>query len=223
MSKKRKPQVNPYCPVPGCRTKAPHTDDKLVNGLLLLTSSSVGYARLTEWARDVMIELRDSMTRDLEAKQYAGYFFRLRQVEELYFRVLYLIFVATPEEIPHVLSGEPPNGLSAMYQKVNELVMEGRGALQKKHAGLTYGEFTAMGMLNSGAHISFLGLLTWQAIPQHPEYLTSERIQAYIEHLQKYVSYLNHIHELFKAGRDKSTVLGALQQMHRPVPIAKTP
>jgi hypothetical protein len=178
MKKKRKNPPNSHCPVPGCRTKAPHTDDNLVKGLQLMTVSSVGYGNLTEWARDVMIELRDSITRDLDARQYAGYFFRLRQVEELYFRVLYLIFIAKPEEIPHLLSGEPPNGLSSMYEKVNEVVMEGRGALQKKHAGLNYGEFTAMGMLNSGAHMSFLGLLTWQAIPQHPEYLTPERMQA---------------------------------------------
>jgi hypothetical protein len=29
----KKPKVNPHCPVPGCRAKAPHLSDPVVAGL----------------------------------------------------------------------------------------------------------------------------------------------------------------------------------------------
>jgi hypothetical protein len=111
--RRKKPPPNPHCPVPRCQTKAPHNDDPIVKALSMLTTSSAGLAKLSEWARDVMGEMRDSMCRDLDEKRLSGWFFRLRQVEELYHRTLYLIFIATPDEVPHIMSGDPRRSQSS--------------------------------------------------------------------------------------------------------------
>lgn len=67
-------------------------------------------AKLASWVKTVLDELINSMKQDLEADRIAAYMSRLRQTEELYTRALYVLFVASPEEVAHVLSGDMPNG-----------------------------------------------------------------------------------------------------------------
>ena len=43
------------------------------------------------------------------------------------------------------------------------------------------------------------------------------RIKRHVEHWQKYVEYLNHIEQLFRAGRKKEDVLQAIINMHRSI------
>ena len=43
------------------------------------------------------------------------------------------------------------------------------------------------------------------------------RIKKHVEHWQRYVEYLNHIEQLFRAGRRKEDVLQAIINMHRSI------
>lgn len=50
----------------------------------------------------------------------------------------------------------------------------------------------------------------------YPEYLETYTSGRYFSHISMHCSYLNYIQKLFEAGRDKSIVLTALIDMHRP-------
>src|SRR5579864_4228289 len=100
---------NPNCPVSGCRAAAPHLDDPTVKALMVAFAPPVD---LTMWTLAAMAELTQSICRDLESRNVFAFHTRIRQPEELYIRTLYTLFVATDEEIPHILSGATPNGLA---------------------------------------------------------------------------------------------------------------
>ena len=163
-----------------------------------------------------MAQLAQSISRDIAGKKIFAWYSRLRQPEELYIRVLYALFVASDAELPHVLSGDPPNGLSSMYAKVNEVVFGGRGALDVVRPGLLSGSFKAMDMLNMGAHTSFAAFATWRGLLRHPEGLRPDFPEAYAQHLAAYCARLNYMYEMFKAGKSKDDVLAGVIQLHRP-------
>ncbi len=54
------------------------------------------------------------------------------------------------------------------------------------------------------------------SLAHYPEYLETYTSGRYFSHISVYCSYLNHVQKLFEDGRDKTTVLGALINMHRP-------
>jgi hypothetical protein len=93
---------NANCPVSGCRTTAPHVDDATVKALMIAFAP---LAEMTKWTLAAMAELAESICRDLENKKVFAFHTRVRQPEELYIRTLYTLFVASDEEIPHILSG----------------------------------------------------------------------------------------------------------------------
>jgi hypothetical protein len=205
-------KINPFCAVPGCKTKQRHEDDPVVQGLIgLLTCPG----KLIAVVRSAMEELISSLENDLAANRTFAWLTRLRQPEEMYIRMLYVLFVADGCEVLHVLSGSPPNGMSALYKRVNEVVFEGRGELQAKKRGLNFGQFTPMDVLHNAAHGSFQALLTWLSIQSYPGYL-KDFPQGYFRHLRTYCRYLAHIEDLFNAGREKGDVLAALTNLHRP-------
>src|SRR5208282_4471397 len=103
---------NPNCSVSGCRTTAPHVDDPTVKALMIAFAPPT---EMTKWTLVAMAELAQSICRDLENKKVFAFHTRIRQPEELYIRTLYTLFVATAKEIPHILSGAMPNGLSRLY------------------------------------------------------------------------------------------------------------
>ncbi len=70
------------------------------------------------------------MAADLAAGRNFALLTRSRQPEELYIRALYALFIASPEELAHIMSDETPNSFSLMYRAVNGLVFEGRGILE---------------------------------------------------------------------------------------------
>jgi hypothetical protein len=206
-----KKTTNPYCPVNGCRTKAPHADDDVVKGLIATFAPP---EKMTLWAQTAMAELTESICRDLEAKKVFAWLSRLRQPEELYIRILYALFIATEEELHDILSGDMPNGISTMYQKVNELVFEGRGLLQTSRPGLMSGSFRPIDTLNDGAHTSFRAFMTAIGLARNPQYLPPA--ENYCKHLQTYCRYLNYMHETFTAGKSKEEVLAGVISLHRP-------
>jgi len=204
-------KINPHCPVRGCETKKPHVDDPIVKGLI---HEFAPPEKMTVWTLVAMRELRESICRDLTDNKVFAWYSRLRLPEELYIRTLYALFIATDKELPHILSGDRPNGLSPLYSKVNELVFEGRGLLQASQPGLNHGTFKPMDILHDGAHGSFRALMTCVGLSRNREYLPPP--ERYCEYLAKYCAYLEYMHGMFKAGKEKKHVLAGLRNMHRP-------
>jgi hypothetical protein len=206
-------KTNPHCPVPGCRTKKAHMDDPIMPGIARAFASPTD---MTQWTCAAIAELAQSIASDLENGRTLAFLSRVRQPEELYFRTLYALFVATDKELPHILSGELPNGFSQIYEKVNKVVLAGRGRLMVEQPGLTFGTFKAMDTLNDGAHVSFRAFLTVIGWAKNPEHLPSP--DHYRKHLQKYCAYLTYMHGMFKAGKQKADVLLGVQKLHTPAP-----
>jgi hypothetical protein len=131
MAAPKKP--NPNCPVPGCRAKQPHSADFLVKALV---DRFAAPDKCLTWVLAGMAELRDSVIEDILDGRLFSWYTRMRQPEELYFRTLYLLFLASDDEVPHILSGDPPNSFSHIYDKVNEVILEGRGEMTEIKPGL---------------------------------------------------------------------------------------
>jgi hypothetical protein len=170
--------------------------------------------RLTQWSLAAMVDLRNSIIADMEASRVFAWQTRLRQVEEIYIRALYVLFVASDDELPHVFSGEWPNSITVLYRKVNALVFEGRGEWEVKKPGESFGEFTPLEMLHSSGHASFAAILTAISFIRNSEIAPSP--EGYIKHLETYCARLDYMHNMFKAGRSKEDVLGGMIAMHRP-------
>jgi hypothetical protein len=115
--------------LPGCETKVPHLADPIITTLFDRFAQA---GKGLRWVLIGMQELRDSFRDDVERQRFFAWFTRMRQVEELYCRTLYLFLVATDAEIPHILSGDPPNSFSGIYRRVNAEILEGRGERSKR-------------------------------------------------------------------------------------------
>jgi hypothetical protein len=202
---------NPFCPVVGCKTKTPHLNDPLGAGMMREFSQP---ERLAQWSLVAMLDLRLSIIADIEANRVFAWQTRLRQVEEIYIRALYALFVASDDELPHIFSGALPNSVTVLYRKVNALVFEGRGDWEVKKPGESVGEFTSLEMLHSSGHASFGAILTAISFIRNPE--TALNTQGYVKHLGTYCGRLDYMHNMFKAGKTKEDVLGGMIAMHRP-------
>ena len=119
MAKQKKPMAAPVCLVEHCRATRPHTDDPRVREL---------HRRYTEtdnligWVRQSLIQIHDSMVDDYNHGRLFAWTTQIRHVEELYYRTLYVVFLIPQEQVPHWLSGEPPNSINRMYKDVNEKI-----------------------------------------------------------------------------------------------------
>lgn len=211
MSKRN--QANPYCPVHGCRTKSPHTGAAHVRALLAQRPETI-----VLWTKLCMVELIQSVIADLNAPgvgRVFAYLTRWRDPEELYYRALYALLIAPHEHLPHIFSGEMPNGFSAIWREVNAVIHEGRGTLLKEQTDPGGNTFTPMDLLNQNAHNSyFTMLMTFGVVQSGSEWKL--RVQKHVESWQRRVEYLNHIEGLFRVGRDETVVLKAITNMHRP-------
>lgn len=196
--KKKAKERNPHCPVPGCKTPIPHNQDPVTKGLIDEFSSP---EKMTDWVLTGMVELGNSIARDLGENMYFAWHTRLRQPEELYIRTLYCLFIASKEELPHVISGDQPNSFAAIYREVNKVVLGGRGLLLTPQPGL--GTSTPLDTLNDGAHASFRAFVTCIGMARYPEFLPPSVTEKYCEYIDKYCRYLKHMYGLFKAGRTK--------------------
>ena len=175
-----KTKPNPHCPVPRCKTRGPHMDDPTVQGLFAEFSDP---ERTALWTMTAIGEVLNSMAVDLAAGRHFALILRLRQVEELYVRALYAMFIADDGELAHILSDEYPNSFSEMYRKVNEVVLEGPGPLEVEYPGLNSGVFTAMDTINQGAHASFSAMMMVIGFARHPEHLEPYTSGRYFKHV----------------------------------------
>src|SRR5712692_7386449 len=130
---KKKPKKNPHCPVPRCGTKKPHLSSPTTAGLHHAFSNP---ERLALWVKSCIVELVQSVIDDVNKGRYFAYLTRWRQPEEMYHRALYMLFVADPAAIPHIVSGELPNSFSDMWKAVNKTVFDSKGTLDQKQLGL---------------------------------------------------------------------------------------
>jgi len=71
-----------------------------------------------------------------------------------------------------------------------------------------------MDTLHDGAHASFRSFLTCIGWTLKPENIPSPT--QYCQHLNKYCAYLNYMHEMFKAGKQKEDVLVGIRNLHQP-------
>jgi hypothetical protein len=204
-------KTNPNCPVIGCRTPRPHSDDPIVRSLI---AEFAPPEKMTYWACAALVDLKESLCRDLRDDRLFAWYSRLRLPEEIYIRTLYALFIATNDELIHILSGATPNGLSPLYAKVNEKIFEDRGLMQVSQPGLNQGSFKPIDILHDGAHGSFRAILTCIGLTRDRTNLPSPERQT--EHLQKYCAYLEYMHGMFKAGKDKKHVLAGVISAHRP-------
>lgn len=208
-----KKKTNPHCSVPRCKTKTPHLSDPVVAALAHNFSD---LAKVAEWTCASIAELGKSMADDVAAGRYFALITRTRQVEELYIRALYAMFIADPSEIAHIMSDATPNSFSEMYRKVNQSIFGGKGLLEVSQPGLTSGTFSAMGTINSGAHASFSTMLMVIGLVKNPQYRAAFTDGRYFDHVSVYCSYLDHARKQFAAGKDKSSVLAELTDLHLP-------
>jgi hypothetical protein len=207
----KKPKINPHCPVPGCKTKLPHSARAAVDASLRELSDPV---KLALWTKSCIVELIQSAIDDVNKPRLFAYLTRWRTPEELYHRALYILFIADAAELPHIFSGEPPNSFTAMWRKVNEVIFEGRGALETVRLGLNGEEFSAMNDLNQNAHASYTTMLTCLGLMRNPKH--RELIPQHIDHWKRLCDYLNYMEQMFAAGKSKSDVMTGVMNLHRP-------
>lgn len=209
--KRKKKNTNLYCPVPGCRTKKAHVADPLVKALVERFAAP---DKMISWVLAGMAELRDSARQDVADNRLFSWYSRMRQPEELYFRTLYILFIASDTEVPHVLSGDTPNSFFSLYGKVNKIILEGRGELTERKQDLGPGDFSMIDYMNHAAHAAFPALQMIVNITQNPQY--APNFQGYLQHLEKYCARLNYMLQMFEGGKGKKTVLEGLVNLHRP-------
>lgn len=171
--------------------------------------------KMAGWVCAAISELGQSMQRDWTEKKAFAWLSRLRQPEELYIRTLYALFIANEKELHHIISGDPPNGISPLYDKVNEVIFGGKGILTTMEPGLNFGSFKPMEFLHQGAHTSFAAFMTAIAVVQHPKSLPADFVERYDDHLRTYCAYLKYMEDMFKAGKSKQDVLAGVRNLHR--------
>lgn len=203
--------INPFCPVAGCATDKLHTMDFLVKAL---ADRFAAPDKCLSWVLAGMMELRDSIADDVSKNRLFSWYARMRQPEELYFRTLYILFLASNDEVPHILSGDQPNSFSKIYKAVNDAILEGRGEIAAVKPGLVSGKFRMIDHLNDGAHVGFGALQMIVNIAQNPQY--TPNLSAYLKHIETYCVRINYMRQMFEGGKPKETVRAAIVNMHRP-------
>lgn len=199
------------CPIRGCTTKQPHTQNPVVQSLIQFFANPV---QITTWTRIAISELMDSIRRDMRDKKIFAWNARLRQPEELYIRVVYALFIAEEKELHHILAGVRPNGSSQMRASVNELVFSGRG-LPLSQPALHRGAFKVIETLDNGAHSSFAVFMTCISLGQHPDFFGRSFEQKYLNQLTKYCRDLEYMTEMFRAGKSKDETLAAVRNLNK--------
>lgn len=200
---KSKKKKNPNCPVPGCKTTKPHLSSPTTAGLHDTFSTA---ERVASWTKMCIAELINSVIEDVNKGRFFAYLTRWRQPDEMYYRALYIVFVADKAAIPHIVSGEMPNSFSTMQKAVNQRVFDGKRTLDGPLSGLNGEQFTVFDTLNNSAHASFATIVTCIECARKPEF-RAPVINKHLEYWKTLCDSLNHIENLFKAGRSREDAL----------------
>lgn len=208
MKRKKK---NPHCPVPGCKTKHPHLSSPTTAGLHNTFSNP---ERLALWTKSCIVELINSVIEDVNKGRFFAYLTRWRQPDEMYYRALYMLFVADEAAIPHIVSGEMPNSFPAMQKAANQTVFDGKRTLDKPQSGLGGEQFTAFDTLNNSAHASFATIVTCIEFARKPEF-RGPIIDKHLEYWKTLCNNLDHIEIMFRAGQSREGVLAEFKKLSR--------
>jgi hypothetical protein len=207
----KKKQTNQHCFVSGCKAKQPHTSDFLVKAL---ADRFAQPDKCLQWVQGAMTELYASMNADIADHRIFGWYTRLRQIEELYFKTLYILFLATGDEAIHILSGQMPDSFSIIYDKVNDAIMGGRAALKQTKPGLVDGEFCMFDIINDAAHVGFGAMQMVVNLDGNSENLSF--LPNYMKHVENYIIRINYMRQMFEGGKDKNAVMGGMINIHKP-------
>jgi len=158
-------------------------------------------------------ELVNSVVDDVNKGRFFAYLTRWRQPDEMYYRALYVMFVADKDAIPHVVSGEMPNSFSAMQKAVNQTVFDGKRILDKPQSGLTGEQFTVFDTLNDSAHASFATIVTCIEFARKPEF-RAPIIDNHLKYWKTLCDNLDEIEKMFKAGESREEVLTEFKKRH---------
>lgn len=210
MSPKKKAKMNTHCLVPGCKTKQPHLSNAVTAGLHRIFSNSETCA---QWTKLCIVELINSVIADVNGNRFFAYLTRWRQPDEMYYRSLYLLFVAHKDVISHVVSGEMPNSFAAMQKAVNKTVFDGKRVLDKPQTGLSGELFTVFDTLNSSAHASFATIVTCIEFAKKPEF-RAPIIEKHLEYWKTLCENLDHAERLFREGKNRDEVLVEFKKLH---------
>jgi hypothetical protein len=210
MSPKKKAKKNPHCPVSGCKTKQPHLASAVTAGLHHTFSDP---ERCAQWTKHCIVELINSVIADVNGSRFFAYLTRWRQPDEMYYRALYLLFVADKADIPHVVSGEMPNSFSAMQKEVNHTVFGGKRSLDKPQTGLSGEQFTVFDTLNSSAHASFATIVTCIKFAKDADFRTPI-IAKHLEYWKSLCNNLDRAEKMFKDGRKRPEVLVEFKNLY---------
>ena len=202
---------NPHCPVAGCRTSQPHLNNPLVR-----STYDTPPAVYLGWVRDSLRELRKSMCDDNDKGRHLSWMSRIRLVDELYFRTLYLFFIADQSEIPHLLSGDTPNSLTHLYRRVNEEILLGLGTLNVKQNHPHFVEFSHLTWRHGSAHGSSVVLLFVNFDREPP---ASNNFNEYLAaYLDVYLQNISVFANAFFNGLNRDSVKALAIDLHRPKP-----
>jgi hypothetical protein len=207
----KKKLANQHCSVPGCKAKQPHTSEFLIR---ILADRFAQRDKCLQWVQGAMAELHASMTADITDGRLFAWYTRMRQVEELYFKTLYILFLATDDEVTHILSGQMPNSFSVIYDKVNNAIMGGRAGLKQINPGFVEGEFCMFDIINDAAHVGFGAMQMVANLNVNSENLSY--LPSYMKHVENYFNRINYMRQMFEGGKDKKTVMEAMINIHRP-------
>jgi hypothetical protein len=209
MARKRK--KNSHCPVLGCKTDQPHLYSPTTAGLHQTFSNP---ETLASWTKSCIVELIQSAIDDVSEGRFFAYLTRWRQPDEMYYRALYVLFVAPKDAIPHFISGEMPNSFSAMQKAVNQKVFDSKKCLDITRVGLSGEKFTAFDALNNSAHGSFGTIVTCIEFARKPEF-RAPIIDKHVEYWRSLCNDLDYIENLFKAGHSEEQVLTRFKKRHK--------
>jgi hypothetical protein len=200
---------NPHCPVARCRTPQPHLSYPTVAEMHKVFSDP---ERLAKWTKHCIAELTNSAMTDASQGRFFGYLTRWRQPDEMYYRVLYVLFVADRAEIPHIISGAWPNSFSVMQKSVNEMVFGSKRILDKPLKGLSGEQFTVFDTLNSSAHASFATIVTCIKFAKDPTF-RAPIIEKHLEYWRTLCNDLDQIEKMFKGGQVREVVLAEFKKL----------
>ena len=205
----KKANVNPFCPVPGCRTKEPHEDDSFVKGFLKLKTDKP--AQLAQMDFTGLADIRKSIKQDIQHKRTFAWITLMRQIHELYTRAVYLLLFARDEEAPHLLSEQTPNTLHPLSVIVQKALVDKPEDFTKKIPGKLSGEFSLNEVINQSAHVSFKSLMMALGTDKNTAGKLHEKIFGIAEaHLKS----LGQIKKMFDEGKDRAAIIASLKSKH---------
>jgi hypothetical protein len=210
MSTKKTAKKNPHCPVSGCKTKEAHLSNAVTAGL---HDSFSDPEKCAQWTKLCIVELVQSLLADVKECRFFGYLTRWRQPDEMYYRALYLLFVADKADIPHVVSGEMPNSFAAMQKAVNKTVFDSKRILDKPQTGLSGEQFTVFDTLNSSAHASFATIVTCIKFANDRAF-REPIIAKHLEYLKSLRNNLDYVEKMFREGKKREEVLVEFKKLH---------